>query len=97
MTGVFSPIAGVPTGVIPPGVIIDGVMPAPLGVKADGVVPPAICVLDGVAAAATGVAADGVKSHLDRRFDSLGVSSICKEFNSVTGKRSKCKRKEDLK
>lgn len=59
---------------------MDGVIPAPLGVKPDGVVPPAICVLDGVAAAATGVAAEGVKSQRDRRLDSLGVSSICKHY-----------------
>lgn len=39
ITGVFSPIAGVPTGVTPPGVIIEGVM-APLGVNPDGVAPP---------------------------------------------------------
>uniref|UniRef100_A0A914NQF5 Candidate secreted effector n=1 Tax=Meloidogyne incognita TaxID=6306 RepID=A0A914NQF5_MELIC len=69
--GVFIPIAGVPIGVVPPGVSIEGVIPPfcmIFGVKCVGVASiPAIGVSDGVC--------DGVRSQRERLFEAPGVSS----------------------
>ena len=74
--GVFIPMAGVPIGVDPPGVISEGVIPpfcAIFGVKWVGVAPSIPFI--GVSEPA-GVCA-GVRSHRERRFEIPGVSSAC--------------------